>query len=89
MLRTIGEGKSCQRAGVRCRFPERRLHLVDIENLAGASLPCLSEVREVRALYMERLTFGTLDQVEIASSHLTLVNAFGAILLDLLGLAGR
>jgi hypothetical protein len=75
MLRTIGEGKSCQRAGVKCRFPERRLHLVDIENLAGASLPCLSEVREVRALYMERLTFGTLDQVEIASSHLTLMNA--------------
>src|SRR5256885_1473327 len=75
MLRTIGEGRSRQRASVRCRFPERRLHLVDIENLAGASLPGLGEVREVRAVYTERLAFGTLDQVEIASSHLTLVNA--------------
>jgi hypothetical protein len=75
MLRTIGEGKSCQRARVRCLFPERRLHLVDIENLAGASLPGLGEVREVRALYTERLAFGSLDQVEVASSHLTLVNA--------------
>jgi hypothetical protein len=75
MLRTIAEGRSRQRAGVRCRFPERRLHLVDIENLAGASLPGLGEIRQVRALYTERLAFGTLDQVEIASSHLTLVNA--------------
>src|SRR5436190_383372 len=75
MLRTIGEGKGRQRAGVRCRFPERRLHLVDIENLAGASLPGLGEVRQVRALYIGRLAFGSLDQVEIASSHLTLVNA--------------
>jgi hypothetical protein len=75
MLRTIGEGKSRRRAGVRCRFPERRLHLVDIENLAGASLPGLGEVRQIRALYTERLAFGSLDQVEIASSHLTLVNA--------------
>jgi hypothetical protein len=74
MLR-IGESKSCQRAGVKCWFPERRLHLVDIENLAGASLPGLGEVREVRALYAERLALGSLDQVEVASSHLTLVNA--------------
>jgi hypothetical protein len=51
MLRTIGEGKSRQSAGLRCRFPERQLHLVDIENLAGASVPCLGEVRQVLALY--------------------------------------
>jgi len=77
MLATISgaKGKGCQRAGAQRRFPARRLHLVDIENLAGDSLPSLGQVREVQGLYIKRLAFGDLDQVEIASSHLTLVNA--------------
>lgn len=77
MLATISgaKGKGSQRAGARRRFPARRLHLVDIENLAGDSLPSLGQVREVQGLYRKRLAFGNLDQVEIASSHLTLVNA--------------
>ena len=75
MLRTISGGRSSQRAGARHRFPERRLHLVDIENLAGAALPSLSDVRETLGRYTTSLAFGAMDQVEVASSHLTLVNA--------------
>lgn len=75
MQATISSGKGHERTGARRRFPARTLHLVDIENLAGDSLPSLGQVCEVQGLYRERLTFGSLDQVEIASSHLTLVNA--------------
>jgi hypothetical protein len=64
MLGTIGRS-----------FPERRLHLVDIENLAAAKIPGLSQIREVQNCYAEHLTFGAFDQVVIASSHLTLLNA--------------
>lgn len=62
-------------AGTWRRFPERRLHLVDIENLAGDSLPSLCLVHEVQGLYAECVGFGLADQVVIASSHLTLLNA--------------
>jgi hypothetical protein len=62
-------------AGARRRFPERRLHLVDIENLVGDPLPSLGQVSQARGLYGARLSFGAMDQVEVASSHLTLVNA--------------
>jgi hypothetical protein len=57
------------------QFPERRLHLVDIENLAGAATPSLGQVRDVQGRYAERLALGVADQVVIASSHLTLLNA--------------
>ncbi len=70
-----GGDKSQRQAGGRRRFPARRLHLVDIENLAGTSLPSLSQVREALSLYADRLAFGAMDQVEVASSHLTLLNA--------------
>ena len=60
----------------RHRFPVRRLHLVDIENLVGDPWPSLSQVREVRCLYTDCLAFGAMDQVEVAaSSHRTLKNA--------------
>ena len=75
MLRTIGGDKSPQRAGARRRFPERRLHLIDIENLAGVSLPSLRQVRQALGLRTACLAFGAMDQVEVASSHLTLLNA--------------
>jgi hypothetical protein len=71
----ISGGKGCRQADGRGRFPERGLHLIDIENLAGASMPSLSQVREVQGLYAGHLTFGALDQVVLASSHLTLLNA--------------
>jgi hypothetical protein len=75
MLRTNSGDKDRQQAGAPCRFPIRRLHLVDIENLAGDSLPSLSQVREAQGLYADCLAFGVMDQVEVASSHLTLLNA--------------
>lgn len=56
-------------------FPERSLHVVDIENLAAAKIPRLSQIREVQNCYAERLTFRAFDQFVIASSRLTLLNA--------------
>jgi hypothetical protein len=75
MLNTIRRDKDPRRADARRRFPARRLHLVDIENLAGDPLPSLSQVRQALGLYTGCLAFGAMDQVEVASSHLTLLNA--------------
>ena len=60
---------------VRRRFPPRTLHVVDIENLAGAAIPSLGQVSEVQGRYMARLGFGSDDQVVMAASHLGLLNA--------------
>src|SRR6266568_8842844 len=75
MLEVISGSKRRQPAVARRQFPARRLHLVDIENLAGDSLPSLGQVREVQDLYTGCLGVGAFDQVVIASSHLTLLNA--------------
>jgi len=75
MLRTISGDNGPQRAGARRRFPARRLHLIDIENLTGDPLPSLGQVRRVLGRYTDCLAFGPMDQVEVASSHLTLLNA--------------
>ena len=75
MPRTISEDQGPPRAGARRRFPARRLHLVDIENLAGEALPSLSQVRQAQGRYTSCLTFGAMDQVEVASSRLALLNA--------------
>jgi len=75
MLTTISANKDPQAAGARRWFPVRRLHLIDIENLVGDPLPSLSQVREAQGRYADCLAFGAMDQVEVASSHLTLVNA--------------
>jgi len=75
MLRTTSGSKGRQRASARRRFPNRRLHLIDIENLADDPLPSLSQVRTVHGLYADCLAFGAMDQVEVASSHLALINA--------------
>jgi hypothetical protein len=75
MLSTISRDEGPRRAGGRRRFPARRLHLVDIENLAGNARPSLSQVRQAQGLYTAGLAFGAMDQVEVASSHLTLLNA--------------
>ena len=57
------------------RFPARTLHLVDIENLAGAALPSRDQVTEVQGLYVARLAFGAEDQVVMAASHRAFMNA--------------
>ena len=75
MLRTDSWDNGPRRARARRRFPARRLHLVDIENLAGDSLPSLGQVRKAQGLYAGCLAFGDMDQVEVGSSHLTLLNA--------------
>ena len=75
MLKMVSGDEGPQRAGARRRFPARRLHLVDIENLAGDPRPCLRLVRQAQRLYADCLAFGAMDQVEVASSHLTLLNA--------------
>jgi hypothetical protein len=61
--------------GARWRFPDRALHVVDIENLAGAAIPSFAMVSEVQGWYKARLEFGLDDQVVMAASHLGLVNA--------------
>jgi NYN domain len=75
MLRTINGCEDPRRAGARRWFPVRRLHLIDIENLAGEPRPGLTQVCQARRLYAACLAFGAMDQVEVASSHLTLLNA--------------
>ena len=75
MLRTVCGDRNPKPTIARHQFPARTLHLIDIENLAGASLPSLRQVREALDLYSDCLGFGAMDQVEVASSHLTLVNA--------------
>jgi hypothetical protein len=74
MLRLVSDGKG-QAARGRERFPERALHLIDIENLAGAARPTFEQIRDVQGLYAGGVAFGVLDQVVVASSHLTLLNA--------------
>jgi NYN domain len=64
-----------QQVSYRWRFPERALHVVDIENLAGAAIPTLLQVNEVQDWYLTRLAFGADDQAVLAASHLGLLNA--------------
>jgi hypothetical protein len=64
-----------QSANYRWHFPDRALHVVDIENLAGAAVPSLTQVSEVAGRYMSQLRFGDDDQVVMAASHLALLNA--------------
>jgi len=71
---TRGGGRPCQSAATRRRFPDRTLHVVDIENLAGVSIPSPGQVSAVQGRYVERLGFGAEDQVVMASSHLGLLN---------------
>jgi len=59
----------------RWQFPDRALHVVDIENLAGAAVPTLNRVSEVQGQYLASLRFGADDQVVLAANHLALLNA--------------
>ena len=58
----------------RRRFPARTLHLVDIENLAGAAIPSPGQVSEVQGRYVTSPGFGADDLVVMAASHLGLLN---------------
>ncbi len=64
-----------RKASYRWRFPDRALHVVDIENLAGAAVPSLDLVSAVQVRYLSCLGFGADDQVVLAASHLALLNA--------------
>jgi hypothetical protein len=64
-----------RKASYRWRFPDRALHVVDIENLAGAAVPSLDLVTAVQDRYLECLGFGADDQVVLAANHLALLNA--------------
>ena len=59
----------------RWRFPDRTLHVVDIENLAGDPVPSFNLVSEVQGRYLARLGFGADDLVVMAASHRGLVDA--------------
>jgi hypothetical protein len=58
----------------RWQFPDRALHVVDIENLAGAAVPTMDRVSEVQVQYLASLRFGADDQVVLAANHLALLN---------------
>jgi hypothetical protein len=62
-------------ATARWRFPERTLHVVDIENLAGTANPSRGQVSAVQGRYVACLGFGADDQVVMAASHRGLLNA--------------
>lgn len=72
---TVTNIKRLRQPVARWRFPERTLHVVDIENLAGTAIPTIVQVSEVQGLYIARLGFGADDQVVMATSHLALLNA--------------
>jgi hypothetical protein len=74
MPRMPNDGNRCRPAG-RGRFPERGLHLIDIENLAGAARPSFEQIRDAQRSYAGRLAFGPNDHFVVASSHLTLLSA--------------
>ena len=71
--RHIGSG-SRRRQQRRPRYPDRALHLIDIENLAGTGRPDQHQVRALYLTYRLRVGLGAMDQVVIASSELTMRN---------------
>ena len=72
---TASNVRRLRKTSFRWRYPDRALHVVDIENLAGAAVPTLARVAEVQGQYLACLEFGLDDQVVLASSHLGLLSA--------------
>ena len=72
---SVTKVRPLRKTSFRWSFPDRTLHVVDIENLAGAAIPSLDLVSEVQIRYLACLGFGTDDHVVLASSHLGLLNA--------------
>jgi hypothetical protein len=75
VTQTMPNDRRLRETGFRWRFPDRALHVVDIENLAGAAIPTLARVTEVQGQYLACLRFGADDQVVLAANHLALLNA--------------
>ncbi|MGH3297387.1 MAG: NYN domain-containing protein [Trebonia sp.] len=68
--------KPLRQTDFRWRFPpDRTLHVVDIENLAGVAVPTRDRVSQVQVQYLARLRFGADDHVVLATNHLALLNA--------------
>jgi NYN domain len=72
---SVDKARQLRQKHFRWRFPDRALHVVDIENLVGAAIPTLDRVCEVQYQYLACLGFGGDDQVVLATSHLGLLNA--------------
>lgn len=72
---SVSKVRQLRQKSFRWRFPDRALHVVDIENLAGAAVPTLDLVTKVQDRYLACLAFGADDQVVLAASHLGLLNA--------------
>ncbi len=72
---TASDVRRLHKTSYRWRFPDRALHVVDIENLAGAAIPTMARVVEVQGQYLACLRFGVDDQVVLATSHLGLLSA--------------
>jgi NYN domain len=70
----VNKAERLRQKRFRWQFPERTLHVVDIENLAGAAVPTRDLVTEVQDRYLACLAFGAEDQVVLAASHLGLLN---------------
>ena len=70
-----GSIRRLRQASFRWRFPERTLHVVDIENLVGTGVPTLALVADVQGRYLARLDLGVCDQVVMAASHRGLLDA--------------
>jgi NYN domain len=77
VLETVNGGGGTRTHGKakRCSYPNRTLHLIDVENLVGSGVPRLWQVRKIHDAYAERVGFGALDQVVVACNHLALLNA--------------
>jgi hypothetical protein len=52
------------------RYPQRTVHLIDIENLAGNPIPDLIDVLLVRYRYHKRVGFSANDQAIVSCNHL-------------------
>lgn len=52
------------------RYPQRTLHLIDIENLAGKPVPGPIDVLLVRYRYHKRVGFSANDQAIVGCNHL-------------------
>lgn len=66
----------CTTTNAHGSFPARAVHLIDIENLAGAGLPARWEVHRVHDALAKRIGFGAMDQIIVGCNHLALINAW-------------
>jgi hypothetical protein len=62
-------------SGSKQRYPQRALHLIDIENLAGNPVPGPIDVLLVRYRYHKRVGFRANDQAIVGCNHLAFRHA--------------